>query len=269
MGKELKKVLSKKQIRNDFYVYNLILFSAVTISLVFKVDLIYSVFLFLFLPSLYLLFRQKQDLGKLILASLTMGILYGMSYNFVAEYFHSYKTSYSTFPFDLITVGVTPLGDIVWGFLIPFSIIVFYEHFFEHHKLHIKNHFRTYLFVGIGFALLTVVSLFLEYFTRGSEIKPFAYFIVGAISLLPLILLFFEKKTLIHKILYVGVFFAFINLLFEVTAIINNYWIFPGHYIFHFKIGDFLLPLEEIIFWILPSPVVFVVLYEFFFDDNK
>ena len=121
----------------------------------------------------------------------------------------------------------------------------------------------------LGLILLTIISLFLEFSGMESQVKSLAYFIVGLVSISPLILLFYEKKTLIYKIIYVGIFFAYLNILFEMVAIINNYWTFEGHYILDFKFGDFLFPLEELIFWILPSPVVFVLLYEFFFDDNK
>jgi len=261
--------IEKRQRKNDFYVYNLILLIGAAFSYLLKPDLVISVILFLFVPSLYLLLRKKQDLKKLFLASVTMGVLYGMSYNFVAEYFHAYKTIYSIWPFHLPTIGVTPLGDIMWGFLIPFSIIVFYEHFFEHHKLHIKNRFRTYIFLIFGIALISAVSLVLEFSNLESTVKPLAYFIVGLISLLPLILLFFEKHTLLHKIIYVGIFFAYLNALFEIVAIINNYWVFTGHYLYGINLGGYILPVEEIIFWILPSAVVFVVLYEYFFDDNR
>ena len=261
--------IEKRQRKNDFYVYNLILLIGAAFSYLLKPDLVISVILFLFVPSLYLLLRKKQDLKKLFLASVTMGVLYGMSYNFVAEYFHAYKTIYSIWPFHLPTIGVTPLGDIMWGFLIPFSIIVFYEHFFEHHKLHIKNRFRTYIFLIFGIALISAVSLVLEFSNLESTVKPLAYFIVGLISLLPLILLFFEKHTLLHKIIYVGIFFAYLNALFEIVAIINNYWVFTGHYLYGINLGGYILPVEEIIFWILPSAVVFVVLYEYFFDDTR
>jgi len=261
--------LERRKFKNDFYVYNLILIFSAAFSYLLKPDLAISVLLFLFLPSIYLLLRRRQDIEKLFLASLTLGVLYGMSYNFVAEYFHAYKTIYNIWPFHLPTIGVTPLGDIMWGFLIPFSIIVFYEHFFEHHKLHIKNRFRTYIFLLFGLVLVTTVSLVLQFSNLESTVKPMAYFIVGLLSLLPLVLLFFEKHTLLHKIIYVGIFFAYLNALFEIVAIINNYWVFTGHYIWGLDINGYLLPVEEIIFWILPSAVVFVVLYEFFFDDNE
>jgi hypothetical protein len=198
-----------------------------------------------------------------------MGVLYGMSYNFVAEYFHAYKTVYTVFPFYLQTIGVTPLGDILWGFLIPFSIIVFYEHFFDHHKKHVAAHKRTYVFVIFGAVLISLVSLVLEFSHLESSAKPFAYFIVGLISVLPLGLLFYEKHSLLHKIIYVGIFFAYLNTLFEIVAIANNYWVFSGHYILGVNLGGYLFPVEELIFWILPSAVVFVILYELFFDDNE
>lgn len=264
----MREIYSRK-LKNDFYVYNLILLFSAIFSYLFKPDLAISVLLFLFLPSLYLLLRRKQDLKKLFLASVTMGVLYGMSYNFVAEYFHAYKTIYTLWPFHLPTIGVTPLGDIMWGFLIPFSIIVFYEHFFEHHKLHLKNKVRTYIFLLFGLVLLTSVSTILEFSNIESTVKPFAYSIVGLVSLLPLILLFYEKHSLLHKIIHVGIFFVYLNTLFEIVAITNNYWVFTGHYLFGFNLGGYILPVEEIIFWILPSAVVFVVLYEYFFDDNK
>jgi hypothetical protein len=169
----------------------------------------------------------------------------------------------------LPTIGVTPLGDIMWGFLIPFSIIVFYEHFFEHHKLHLKNYQGTYVFILFGLILNLLVSFVIEYSSVAYEARPFAYAIVGFISLLPLSLLYFEKHSLLHKIIYVGIYFVYLNTLFEIVAIANGYWVFEGHYLWDINLNGYIFPIEEVIFWILPSAVVFVVLYEFFFDDGK
>lgn len=246
-----------------------IIVASFTISVTFKPDLFVSMLMYLFLPSLYLILRKKKDILRISVASLTMGVFYGMSYNFVAEYFHAYQTIYK-YPFLAYKiVGVTPVADIIWGFMIPFSIFVFYEHFLDRHKPLKVFSKRNEIFIIFGAFLLTLISFWLTFYESESRVENKAYFIVGLLSCLPLILIFLEKHTLILKIFYCSVFYVFVNTLFEISAIHNEHWVFPGDYIHTFSVNGFILPLEEVVFWIIPSTSVFIILYEFFFDDNS
>ncbi len=252
----------------DLCFVSIMMFFAFILSLVFKVNLLESILMYLFIPSIYLILREKKNLKNIIIASITFGICCGMSYNFLAEYYYAYQTFYNNYFLDYKIIGNTPIADILWGFLIPFSILIFYEHFLDRENFKTINHRKKY-------AVITSVTLFLFscvwiiFIDLNSSIKPFAYFIFGTLSICPLFLLFWERKIIIYKVLFIGIYFFFLNLLFEVSAVILNQWNFNGNYLYLISFKNHIVPIEELVFWIIPSSMVFVVLYEVFFDDNK
>jgi hypothetical protein len=263
------KSVEKNKLRRDFYVVCTIILLTFITSILINIDLFYLVLMYLLLPSMYLILRKKKDLVRICIASLTLGVFYGMSYNFIAEYFHAYQTIYANPYHAWKIVGVTPIADILWGFLIPFSIIVFYEHFLDRHKKLNSYSKKSLFFVSFGAILFLVISVYLNLYSIQSYPRQYAYFIVGLISSLPLILLFFEKHHLLYKIYYCSLYYFILNILFEVSAFVNNSWVFLGHYFYQINIGGWIFPIEEFIFWIVPSTAVFLILYEYIFDDNR
>ncbi len=201
----------------DFAVICFLLALAYGLSLLFHLDVLISVLLFLAVPALYLCYRKKKNYRKILLASVVLGLLGGMAYDFFAEYNDAYVVHYSNAFFNHHILGKTPVGDFIWAFLIPFSIIVHYEHFLDSERItRISNRFPLAI-VGAGSAFLIVFSFLVLY--PDSPRVPYGFFVIGAISVLPLVGLWFERRAVVLKLLITAAFFFVLNLVFEVCAL--------------------------------------------------
>jgi hypothetical protein len=54
----------------------------------------------------------------------------------------------------------------------------------------------------------------------------------------------------------------------EVIALAKDFWIFNGNYFYSINLLGKVLPLEELIIWILLSPLVVICYFELFVDDG-
>ena len=118
-----------------------------------------------------------------------------------------------------------------------------------------------------GVVLLLSLILFFYWYPDAPRI-PFAYLLVGTISVLPLLGLLYLREGLAYKIILVSIFYMAVNLLFELTALTLGQWSFPGQYLAWVTVAGISLPLEEVLLWIVPSAAAIVVCYELFFHDN-
>src|SRR5437868_2192078 len=99
----MPKLNTKKKL--DLLVVFLLIFAAAFVSTYFRIDLIFSVFLYLGAPSLYLWMRERKNWKKILSASVVIGVLLGMAYNLVAEFTDAYATHYKLFPFNYALGG--------------------------------------------------------------------------------------------------------------------------------------------------------------------
>ena len=70
------------------------------------------------------------------------------------------------------------------------------------------------------------------------------------------------------KVIYQGLFFFVLSILYELTAIHAGHWIFPGDYIGFVEILGLRFPIEELLWLMLCVPST-IAIYEFFADDRK
>jgi len=196
-----------------------------------------------------------------------LGVLLGMAYSFLAESAYAWKVHFSFFPFNHVVMGLTPFGDFIWAFLILFSTITFYQHFLDHEKAKLSK----YATFGLGVGLMTfaLVLWLLTMEPEGFAKIRYGYLILGALTVTPLLVLFFTGAKFFYKVLFLSVFFFFLNLVFEITALNANQWSFPGEYIGSVWILGTYFPIEEFIFWIVLAAPSLVVCYEFLIDDGK
>src|SRR5262249_2490573 len=142
--------------------------------------------------------------------------------------------------------GTVPLEDIIWGYLAAYFIVLFYEHFFESIKSSIITH-NLKVTLAIVIALF---SLFLGLVAINADILRIPYFYLkgGVLFLiLPSIIFLSAFPKYLIPFSKTALFFFFINLLYELTALALGYWTFPGeHYIGWTMILSHKLPYEEI-----------------------
>jgi hypothetical protein len=262
----MPKLSTSKKI--DLWVIAFFVFTSALFSIYFRVDIIVSVILYLAIPSLYLWLRETKNAKKILFASVVIGVFLGIAYDLIVELNKVWVIHYSIFPFGVIVLGDTPLGDFFWAFLILFSSITFYEHFLDDEK---EPGLSKHCAGGVGVSLIIFLMAVLFSFSSSASklTNQDAYTILGSLSIVPLLLLLISSSKLRYKIAWLTLFFFVLNLTFEITAILLNQWSFPGKYIT--MIGGFgiYFPVEEFIFWILLGIPSLIVCYEFIFDDGK
>jgi len=263
----MKYLAARKERLTDLLVVGTFIGVAAALSLALRADIFVSVLLYLGLPSAYLCLKRKKNYRKIIFASATLGLLLGMAYDFLAEQGNAYVVNYHSAILNYHIIGKTPVGDFLWAFLIPFSVLVFYEHFLDDERIkRISARSIDALFAGVLFFVAGAVYVMLH---PDAGSGGYAYLFVGACSVLPLIGLLFARHALVHKLVLISFFFFVLNLAFEITALMLGQWHFPGTYIGWITLFGLTFPYEEMLFWIIPSAAVFVFCYEMFFDDGR
>lgn len=245
-------------------IYNVLLIPAV---LFFKVSFLVSTTLFFVIPSVYLALRGPLPWKRILHASVVFSFLLFLM-DFLAEFNEAWivpKLFFAQKIFSTVSIDI-----LIWGFFWILFILIFYEHFLEHDRSNkISKRFKIF-----GVVLLVIFLVILSKFF-GSPAKlhvPFVYLFLGVAALLLFLLIMLKVKKpaiLLHKFLLVSLFFAFVHLAHELTALKLGQWYFPGQYIGNVNILGIIFPIEEFFFWILISAGVALSYYEFFVDDEK
>lgn len=220
------------------------------------------------LPTLYLLFRKPENIQKALWAGFLFGILFGIPFEFMAMYSKAWIINPSYLLFSGTIFGVVSLDEVIWYFLWTAFAITFYEHFIEHDK---KWTVSPHIYKGILFALfmnMIVFSIF--HFAPQFLLIRHAYFILGICAIVPMFWLLNIHPKLFLKFVPITLFFAPIYLGHDIVAIEKGWWSFTGTYVFGgLNIMGHLLPLEEILFWIVLGSAVMASYHEIFLDDRK
>ena len=241
-----------------------IIASLISISL--KVNLIISVLIFYFIPSLLLSLRIKKEIKKAALFSfLSIPVYIALE---TLGTISNIWTINTIFQFKIF--GSTIEG-ILWDFFAFYFAIMFYEYFLDKHitkKLynpHLKyllilvlSLFSVFLFTYLGFPYLLNIN--------------YAYLIIGIIFIfVPILLEIFTYNKLIKKFLFVSAYFFYFNFIYEITALKLSWWSFPvnGQFIGWISILGINFPFEELFFFILLGIAAALSFFEFFDDDNK
>ena len=218
-------------------------------------------------PTGYLLARKPQNIKKTVLAGLLFGILFGFPFDFVATYTRAWTVNSHTILFPNFILGVVHLDEIIWFFLWAAFVVTVYEHFIEHDKKwRVSRHVTYALICGSVIALL-VVSIF---WADPALLKiPYSYAVSGLLAISPLWYLLFIHPKLWKKLAITSLVFIPVYSLFEFVALGNGWWWFGGEYIASISIGGILLPVEELIYWIILGAGTVAAYHELFLDDGR
>lgn len=260
-----KHSLFSKKIDVIFLIINPI-FSTI-ISLVFKTNFLTSTLLFFGIPAVYLSSRNPHAIKKSFIFASVTGIFGAFAIDYVATVSGSWFVPRTFFTFRLI--GNVPIEDLIWGFLLVYGIVMFYEHFLDKGKHNLKDTNLKYLIVDIIFF---IISFFLIYLFQPSLLViPFFYVKAGIIIVLfPVISFLSFFPRLLSKFVKAGTYFFTQGILFELTGLTLNQWNFKGeNFIGWVYIHNLRFPLEEFIFWMVLFSTCVLSYYEFFDDDRK
>ncbi len=261
--------MSNKKKYKNIDIILLILFPiiATIISFAIKANFLTSTLLFFGLPSILLSYRNRRAIKKSLTFSAIFCIPLCISVDYIAVLDKAWFVPSSVFPFRLL--GILPIEDFIWGFLLIYTVIMFYETFFDKTGKEIIDKKMKYLGLILGIILLL---FFIALFTNPALLYiKYAYFWIGLILVLApavIFLSFFPKNF--SKFVKTGIYFFFLNSLLELTGIGLEQWTFPGdHFVGWIELFGKRFPFEEFFFFITITAVAILSYYEFFDDDRK
>lgn len=255
---------SKKQ---DILILLLINVFAVIVSFTFHTNFLTSTILFLGLPSLYLLYKEKSYFKKIFLASVSFGIFFGFVANFIAELNKAWDLN-GTGLFLGKILGVVHVDIMIWFFLWVFHILLFYEHFIDRKKLKSKVSLRQFEVLSVS--ILSVVFLVGIYkFFPSVLYFDKAYLTLCLTGSIPFFIIFFKKPKLVWHTIPMVAYFSFVYLTHEISGLHLDQWRFSGDYIGWVNMFGVSFPIEEFVFWIILSSLIGSIYYELSFDNQK
>lgn len=235
-------------------------------SLYYSLSFLPSTVLFFGLPFIYLIVRKRKQIGKILFASIAFTGLYGTSISLILTLNKAWYIPETLIPGRYL--GVMPYDEIVYGILFGAFVIAFYEHFFDASVGRRWPRKRIATFILLGMLLLAIVS-FIVVVSPTSLLMPYAYASICISALIPWCLALCIRPKLIRTTALVSVFFAFVLLVQELTALYMGHWYFFGEYFGLVSIGSLTFPLEELVFWIIFSGTAIAAYYELIFDNQR
>lgn len=257
--------MAKKQV--DLLALVIYLVFLIPSILLFKVGFSVATILFFVVPSIYLAFRGPLPWKRIVYASLLFGFLLSQM-DFIAEFNKTWVVPKLFFADRIF--GVVGIDVITWGFLWAFFILIFYEHFSEHDRSSkISRHFKI-LFIA---SLFTCAIILARFYLSPAKLKMgYSYLFLGSVGFLVFLLIILKLKKpyfLLRKFLPTVIFFVFVHLAHELTALKLGQWYFPGQYLAKININGLIFPVEELFFWIFIGALIVLAYYEFFVDDER
>jgi len=235
---------------------------ATLIVFAFKAPFIISILLFFVLPSLWLSFRNRAKVIKALLYSI-IAIPLILIIDYVAILDGSW-TIPTIFQFRIF--GVNSVEGLLWAMFFMYSIVIYYESFFniKYRKFSIQDTKYAFLLV---FAVSVMFLIILNVNKKFLEI-PYIYLKGGIVLfIIPIALLLILKKELLRNFIKTALYFFIITLLFELTGASFNHWYFPGnHFIGWIYFSGHKIPFEEFFIFIFLGSSGVLAHYKVFID---
>lgn len=252
--------------RIDLIIMVLFPIFAAIISLVFKVNYLILCILFFGIPAVWYSIKIPHIAIKTALFSLVASVPIAIIMDYICTLNNSWIVSHSIFPFKLL--GIVPIEDVIWLFLITDSILIFYEYFLNKHKIEktISPKMKY---------LIIILSLFFCFFFITYLVNPnlmkvsYSYFWTSMVFFfLPTVIFLINFPKLLNKYVKIGIYYFFVILLMEIVGLELKHWVFTGdNFIGWVELFKYRFPLEEFFFLIIIGPFAALSYYELFDDD--
>lgn len=259
-------ILMKRK-RIDFLLTVLLLALGALVSFYFNPPNPLLAFIYLGIPSFFLMYRGKKNYRKIFWGVLIFGVLMGSAFELIATINGAWSVPRVVFPG--LMIGVFPIESVIGYLFMTLFIVVFYEHFLDDER-------NPRLSPSHSKALLLLLIITFCVFTIGyinPEALKFSWFYLKAgfaAILFPIIFAFYNPH-IIRKFAPLVVFFFFVWLLIELVGVANQNWLFPsdGQFVGYATVFGLTFPFEEVFFWFMWYAAVIVAYYEYFVDDRK
>lgn len=221
--------------------------------------------IYLVAPSIYITIKKASVFRKTALFSALLSAPLVLVFNYIATVSGAWFEVTSS---GIRVLGTFPIETFLWAFSVTYFTIVFYEYFFDRNKevrrfpKSIKYLVLTLLLFVTLFGLVLVMNrdlLVIEYF--------YTYFAFG-LFIVPPVFVAFHYPVLLQKMVYQGLYFLLLSLIYEMAALQAGHWYFPGSYIGFVEIFGYRFPFEEFI-WLAFCVPSTIAIYEVFADDRE
>lgn len=258
------KISKRKRI--ELFLGVVYMFVATFFILKFNLGYTETAFIYMGIPSIYFSIVNPSIIKKTFLYSLFAVV----PLHFVIDYMATVGGSWYEPPAltGLLVLGVFPLDAFFWAFLYSYLILSFYEYFFDRdRKKDVFSKKIKYLF----YIILAILLLFSVIYLFNKELLVTSHFFIFFIVIafvLPILTILYKYPALFPKIAFQSIYFSFLSVIFELTALKLIQWQYLGNYLGWVEIFGIGFPLEEALFILFAVPA-HLCLYEFFADDRK
>lgn len=246
----------------------LVLPAAATMATVtFRTNLFVSILLYFGLPSVYLMARNPGIVAKGLRFALIFFIPLSLFFDTLAAINGAYIIPDTIFPFRVL--GISTVELYLYAFFWILFPVLFYEHFFDKgtrgDTLSSRTKYLVYIMSVLAFA---VVILF---YARQDWLRiPYCYFVLAApFIFIPVVLFLWRYPEFLKRNVLIAAYFFTFMLVFELAALHNEQWIFPGQFVGMVSVLGYAFPFEELFFWMIFGTPALLVYYEFFADNRK
>lgn len=172
--------MKKNNKKIDLLIVTLILVITAAISYILDVKPLIAGLLYLLIPSIYLILREKKNLLKIFLAVLILGIIFSFIFDFIQVFNRAYISLNEELVFPWRLFNVEPVDYILGYMLMTLFIIVFYEHFLDDEKNRRISKNLIWALIPSLSVLIFIIALFLI----NKETLRFPYpYLMGGFSL--------------------------------------------------------------------------------------
>jgi hypothetical protein len=249
---------------------HLYFFSVFIFSIIFRFDHVITTTLFFLVPTIILCTLKRGFAKEILLFSISMGIPLGLYVQVIAERNNLWK--YEPVHFKNFFINGMPMEALFWYPVWIMLLLSVYVYFIDNHKHlfkkhFIKRHFRYFLFSSV----LLLISLALAFLEEKYLQLQYAYtFLVLPLGLLAFLLYRRKLHKRYFKIMVPTTLIYLIPMLvYDVLGVYLNSWEFGGQYFGLINLGIGLIPIEELVIWLIICTPAIIIYFEEFESDFK
>lgn len=254
--------------KQDLYLMLVWPLFAAWLSLCVGANLLLSIIFFFVIPSVILSCLKPHLVKKLLIFSFVFGIPLAIVSDYCMQITGGWYAG-TIFPWRVFGQGV--IENLFWTPAAIYFVTIFYEVFFEN-EIRRKAYFPQFKYF-FTFWLFVLISFFmLFYLNPNALIIHYFYLKIGLVlSLVPVLFMIIRYPKLIPKFFFVNLYFLYLFLVHELTALKLNQWSFPNkaEVIASISLLNFSLPLEEFLYFVVLGALAILSFYEFFDDDRR
>lgn len=252
-----KKVIS-------FLIVHLCIITGGAISMIFRLNYLYSTILILVPPAIYLLYQLKKIQNKIIAQTLLFYLPIIVITDVLAHYNHAWIES-TMFPYRVL--GLFPFETFVWGIFYGIFMISFYEYFFDTKKQKKFNPNFKYAVAIIWIVLIMLVIIRIN--TPWLLTVRYFYTIYIGMFILLNAYTYIKYRGFASKALIAGLLLVPVSLCDELVQLSLNHWYFPLQTnLLYVWIAGHPIPVEELL-WFTVIPMAAISVYEVFADNHR